>query len=151
KQGCKTVIVYSPVPLAGYWEENQPTPGSKGQKAFQMGANIIAYATGLEAPKPKLARAEVVGAVPAEPIKRGFLQVAQLRHQGDWRPAPRAMSNLLSEARKVGLDVMLKPKAIFPSDDAVRNHRFLYMHGRGNPELPSTREDLKALRFRLKS
>src|SRR5215468_5987846 len=45
KQGCKTVIVYSPVPLAGYWEENKPAPGSKGQKAFQMGANIIAYAT----------------------------------------------------------------------------------------------------------
>lgn len=147
KQGCKTVVVYSPEPLAGYWEENQPKAGSKSEKAFQLGANIVAYATGLEAPKPRLSRAVVVGEVKEDRIKRGFVKVAQLRHEGDWRPAPRAMSNLMAEARKAGLDVMLKPRAMFPSDDAVRSHRFLYMHGRG--EFKSSREDLKALRFRL--
>ena len=28
-------------------------------------------------------------------VPRGYLKVAQLRHEGDWQPAPRAMPNLM--------------------------------------------------------
>src|SRR5947208_15565816 len=35
QQGCKTVMIYSPVPLAGYWEANLFKDGGKGQKAFR--------------------------------------------------------------------------------------------------------------------
>lgn len=148
KQGCKTVMIYSPVPLAGYWEANDlSTPEAK--RAFEMGANIVAYATGLEAPRPRFSRVEIATPNEREPIKRGYLQAAQLRHDGDWQPAPKAMRNLMVEARKAGLDVVLKTEALFPSDAGVLDHRFLYMHGRG--EFKAKRVDLKHLRFCLRT
>ena len=54
KQGCKTVVIYSPRPIAGYWESNDQEKDGRSRKAFELGANIIAYATGLEPPRPRL-------------------------------------------------------------------------------------------------
>lgn len=149
KQGCKTIVVYSPVPLAGYWEANRFKDGERGQKAFELGANIIAYATGLEAPRPRLSKVEITSENPRDKIRRGFLQVAQLRHEGDWQPAPRAMRNLMVEARKAGLDVLLKTTPVYPNDDAVLDHRFLYLHGRAGFTVKPA--DLRKLRFNLRS
>jgi hypothetical protein len=86
-QGCKTVVIYSPTPLAGYWEANQFAK-DRGRKAFQLGANIIAYATGLEAPRPRLTKVAIPVDDPPAKVKRGYFKVAQLRHEGDWHPAP---------------------------------------------------------------
>ncbi len=149
KQGCKTVLIYSPVPLAGYWEADLHKDGGRGQQAFELMANIVAYATGLEAPRPRLTPVTITADNPREPPKRGYLQVGQLRHEGDWHPAPRAMRNLMLEARKVGLDVVLKTQPVYPSDEAVLDYRFLYMHGRGS--FTAKKEDLKHLRWNLKS
>ena len=55
EMGCKTVVVYSPQDLSCLWEANQFEDG-RGQLAFRLGANIIAYATGMELPKPRLSR-----------------------------------------------------------------------------------------------
>jgi hypothetical protein len=149
KQGCKTVLVYSPVPLAGYWEANLYKDKDRGQKSFELAANIVAYATGLERPRPRISPVAIVTDNPREKPKRGYLQAGQLRHEGDWQPAPRAMRNLMLEGRRVGLDVVLKTKAIYPSDEAVLDYRFLYMHGRN--AFVTKKEDLKHLRFSLKS
>jgi hypothetical protein len=148
KRGCRTVLIYSPVPLAGYWEANQQdTP--EGRKAFQLAANIIAYATGLEAPQPRLTRHRIVGDDRPEKIKRGFLKVAQLKHEGDWQPAPRAMRTLMTQARAEGLDVMLQTDGVSPNSRKLMDYRFFYLHGR--KEFREKPEDLKNLRFLLKS
>jgi hypothetical protein len=147
-QGCKTVVMYSPVPIAGYWEGNLIKTG-RGQKAFRMGANIIAYATGLEPPRPRLTRVAVVGDDPKRDRVRGYLKVAQLRHEGDWQPAPNAMRNLMGSARKAGLDVVLETAEVYPTRENVIDYPFLYMHGRNT--FSEKKEDLKHLRFWLKS
>ncbi len=149
RQGCKTVLVYSPVPLAGYWEaDDQKSP--RGKQAFGLAMNIIAYATGLEPPKPRLTTVEVFrGDSEREEVRRGFLKVAQLEHAGDWHPAPKAMRNLMSEVRKGGLDVVLQTRDLAPSDPNVFDYRFLYMHGR--KAFATTEADRKNLRFLLKS
>jgi hypothetical protein len=149
KQGCKTVVIYSPKPISGYWESNNQEKNTRSRKAFELGANIVAYATGLEKPRPRGSRAVIAGDEPKGSIKRGYLHVAQLRHEGDWQPAPRAMRNLMLEARKVGLDVVVKTDPVYPSNEEVLRYRFLYMHGRGAFEVK--KEDLKHLRFNLKS
>jgi hypothetical protein len=59
------------------------------------------------------------------------------------------MRNLMEQARKVGLDVVLKTQPVYPSDEAVLDYRFLYMHGRNT--FMAKKEDLKHLRFNLKS
>jgi hypothetical protein len=146
-QGCKTVVMYSPTPLAGYWEANLKDKG-QGKKAFELGANIIAYATGLEPPRPRGTKVQILADDPPAKLKRNYLKVAQLRHEGDWQPAPKAMRNLMAEARKVGLDVALSPAEIYPTREQVLRHYFLYMHGRS--AFSEKKEDLKHLRFRLK-
>ncbi len=149
QHGCKWVVIYSPKPLSGYWEADQHKDG-RGKLAFQLGANVIAYATGLEAPRPRLTRVEIVDEQ-RERIKRGYLKVAQLRHEGDWQPAPKAMSNLMAEMRKVGMDTVLATTPVYPSDkDKILDYRFLYVHGRGTIE-KYTAKDLQGLHFNLTS
>src|SRR5262249_28498754 len=45
EKGGRTVLAYSPVALAGYWEANQHDRG-QGRKAFHLGTSILAVATG---------------------------------------------------------------------------------------------------------
>ncbi len=145
QQGCKTLVVYCPNAISGYWEAND-AKSEKGRKAFEMAANVIAYATGLEPPRQKLDSVEIVEEKRA-PVKRGYFKTAQLMHNGEWQPAPKAMHNLMVEANKAGLDVVLEPKAIFPSDPNVVDYRFLYMHGRGAFSYKASQ--LEHLRFDL--
>jgi hypothetical protein len=129
--GCKTVVVFSPKPLAGYWEENQTSEG-RGHEAFRLGANIVAYATGLEMPNVRLTPGSVADDKADRVVPRGVFQVAQLRHEGDWQPAPRAMSNLMRSLREQHkLDVDLRTTDLeFTSLDLFK-FKFLYLHGRG--------------------
>jgi hypothetical protein len=148
--GCKTVVVYSPRDLSCLWESNQFQTGA-GQLAFRLGGNIIAYATGLEPPKPRLTQAVVIrGEAEGKKVPRGYLKVAQLRHEGDWQPAPRAMHNLMAHLRdQAGLDVALQTEALRPSHPDLADFKFLYMHGRSG--FTYSPEDLKNLRANLET
>src|SRR4029078_7449403 len=81
--GCKTVVVLRPRPLAGWWEEDLNKSG-RGQVAFQLAGNVIAYATNMELPKPKGFRIELVDEKLDNKLPRGFLKVGQVKHEGDW-------------------------------------------------------------------
>ena len=59
QHGCKWVAVFSPQPLAYYWEANDFDRSADGKIAFQLAANIIAYATGLEPPRPRLTEVDI--------------------------------------------------------------------------------------------
>jgi hypothetical protein len=148
--GCKTVVVYSPKDLSCLWESNQLQSGP-GQLAFRLGGNLIAYATGLEAPRPRLTQATVLREETAgKKIPRGYLKVGQLRHEGDWQPAPRAMPNLLAHLRdQAGVDVDLRTEALRPSHADLVDFKFLYMHGRNS--FTFAPEEVKTLRATLES
>jgi hypothetical protein len=123
----------------------------RGATAFRLAGNVIAYATGLEPPKPRLTEVEVFrGDGKREEIRRGYLKVAQLRHEGDWQPAPKAMHNLMLTARaRAGLDVVLETKPVYPQTPQILDFRFLYMHGRS--PFAVKKEDMKDLRFMLET
>ncbi len=136
--GCRTVLVFSPEPLAGYWEERKymPAPNAKatnrGESAFHLAGNIIAYATGKEPPKQRLAQRKIVEANNKERSpKNGFLEPVQLRLD-EAPPAEGAMKNLMSYLRdNAKLDVVIqKPTLMNPNDDDLFKFKFLYMHGR---------------------
>jgi hypothetical protein len=163
QQGCRTVVIYSPKPISGYWEANLYKEG-RGREAFRLGANVIAYATGLEPPKPRLTQVDLP---PEEKVstgkpRRGYLEVGQLAHDGDWYPAPHAMRNLMDETRKAGLDVVLTTSWVALSSSMnlasqdkhppirdVRDLRFLYLHGRR--AFTPRKDVLKDLCFNLKT
>lgn len=137
ESGCRTVAVFSPSPLAGYWEEHRfmpadgRNPKSRGEKAFCLSRNVIAYATGLEMPKPRLTPNKLRD--PNEkgtaPTKSAF-QPAQIKI-GESEPAPGAMRNLMLYLRDTAhLEVNLSPKSLVPLDPSLFAFKFMYLHGR---------------------
>jgi hypothetical protein len=153
--GCKTVLVYAPDNMTGYWELNLKND-ELGKYAFELGANIIAYATGLEPPRPRLTDFVLSAAIKPEDltVRRGYLQVGQLisevGQEGDWKPAPLAMSKLMQKVRtQDGLDVVVKTASVTIDNKDLSDFKFLYMHGRKEFKFPSDR--LKALQFNLKN
>jgi hypothetical protein len=155
--GCKTVVVFSPDALAGYWEANQYRPrnerapdGDRATLAFRLAGNVIAYATGLEPPQPRLTEIKVADDRPERPVARGFLKAAQVRHSGDWQPAPRAMPNLMRHLRaEHKLDVDLQNEEMRLSEANLFLFKFLYLHGR--KAFDATAEELENLRANLKA
>lgn len=151
-RACKTVLVYAPQDMSCQWEGNNFDKNAAGKMAFQLGANIVAYATGMEPPRPKLTHVELAS-TKEEPSKlpRGYFKVGQLKYRGgDWQPAPRAMSNLMDYLRThAGLDVALKTRDLTLASETVIDYKFLYMHGRG--EITFNADQLKPLRFNLET
>jgi hypothetical protein len=148
--GCKTVVVYSPKDhLCCWWEENQ-LDDLGAQDAFQLGANIVAYATGMEPPKPRGTEMPVFKDDQVEKrIPRGYLKVGQVRHGGDWQAARQAMPNLMTELRKLGLDVALQTEEIQLASPGSVSYKFLYMHGRRDFDLSD--KEKERLKFNLEN
>jgi hypothetical protein len=152
-RGCRTVLVFSPEPLAGYWEEMKFMPKSgqpatnRGQYAFQLAANVIAYATGKEPPKRRLAQKPIVSSKADEKSPRqGFVQLVQL-NLDEPAPAESALRNLTGYLREIArLDMVPPPKdRMRATDPNLHNFKFLYLHGRKAFDLDGDAvENLKA-------
>jgi hypothetical protein len=150
QMGCKTVLVYSPEDLSCQWESNKTETG-RGSTAFRLGANIIAYATGMEPPRPRLTHVEVASDKDdSRKVPRGYFKVGQVKFGGDYKPAPRAMRNLMDHMHKfAGLDVVLKTDEVQIFNPSVKDYKFLYLHGRGKFDFGN--EELPELRFNLEN
>jgi hypothetical protein len=160
ERGCKTVVVLSPQPLAGYWEEARFSPkvgelvGEKerGKLAYRLAGNIIAYATGLEPPKPRLDKPKIHDPKDDRTIAgaRFMVEIAQIRHDGgDWQPAKNAVRALALNVRdKYLIDVALAKREVRMSKpNELWSTKFLYMHGKGkfttsDEEVENTRAHL---------
>lgn len=147
-QGCREVLVYSPQDMSCFWENNLLKDG-RGDRAFKLGANIIAYATAKEPPKPRLTEVKVVrGKEEKDPFRRGHLKAAQLTYRGDWRAARLGLRNLMDHLnRHAGIHVVRQNEELKVTSSKLLSYKFLYMHGRGKFSFPE--EDLQALRFNL--
>jgi hypothetical protein len=136
-RGCRTVAVFSPSPLAGYWEEAKYMPAdgrnpkNRGEKAFCLARNVVAYATGMELPKPKLSRTVIVKGAETG-VTRSHFKPVQLKIAGDPEPAPGALKNVMGYLRdNARLEVALNSAVLPPSDiDQLGNFKFMYLHGR---------------------
>jgi hypothetical protein len=149
QSGCKTVVIYSPNDLSCRWESNQSADKGDNELAFKIGANVIAYATGLEPPRPRLTHVDVAPDASSEPkVPRGFLKVGLLKHEGDFNAAAQAMPTLMGELReRSGIDVALKSEEVSPTKADVANYKFLYMHGRKKFDIAA--DKLADLRYNL--
>ena len=148
--GCRTPIMYSPVDLSCYWDlwtPNDPPgrdPRLIGQitQKVNVGVNILAYATGREPPDKLDAKDRVAETGARDEIERGLLQVAKLRHEGEWDAAPRALRNLLLALNTTaGVAASTKEVSLVPSDADVFRYPVLYMHGRGAFSLGQAEKD----------
>ncbi len=147
-RGCRTVAIFSPKPLAGYWEEARfmpadgRNPKNQGEKAFCLGRNIIAYATGMELPKPKLSHKTLVKAADTG-VARSKFKPVQLRYTTEEPPpASDALRNLMAFlGQNAKLDVTLTSEILQPGDDKLLMFKFMYLHGRKEIKFDETAMD----------
>ena len=148
--GCRTPIIYVPEDVACLWDLWKPvdppdrSPQLVGQvtRSMQVGVNVLAYATGREPPN-KLEQEELtVQEGSRDLVERGLLQIAKLRHTGEWDAAPQALRNLLIALNQVGrLPASTQVRDLVPSDPNVFRYPLLYMHGRGGFRLGGAERD----------
>ncbi len=156
--GCRTAIVYSPDDLSCLWNKwmRHDPPKRMVQlkvnilRATKIGVNVVAYAIGREPPN-KLQQHELTTQEGRQDkIKRGFLQIAKLRHTGGWDAAPRALRNLLLALnRSVGMTAATKHLNLPATDPNLFKYPILYMHGRNRFQMSRReREPLQQYLYR---
>jgi hypothetical protein len=140
--GCRTSFVYSPQDHSCLWDKwsFQPVPKRTAQfnlrllDSMKVGVNVVAYATGRE-PYDKLdaPQEDTSSSGPQDKIERGLLQVAKLRHTGDWDAAPRALHNVLKALNHTAGPLASEhQKNLVPSDENLRSYPLAYLHGRSS-------------------
>ena len=137
--GCRTSIIYSPEDLGclwDYWSRVDPPNRNINLKtriirATQIGVNVMAYATGREPPNKADAPTVVAEDTRLDKVERGLLQIAQIKHDGSWNAAPRALRRLLFALNDtVALSASTRTIDLELSDPEIFQHPILYMHGR---------------------
>ncbi|MGC1273137.1 MAG: DUF4159 domain-containing protein [Planctomycetaceae bacterium] len=137
--GCRTAVVYSPDDLGCLWEYWLPfDPPKRSPKLIGMvtqklrvGVNVVAYATGREPPSKLDVETDPVDDGMTDPVERGLLQIAKLRHSGNWDAAPRALRNLLVALNETaGLAASTKKNTLVATDPDLYKYPIVYMHGR---------------------
>ena len=152
--GCRTSIIYSPEDLAclwDYWAKVDPPKRNVGLKtkiirATQIGVNVMAYATGREPPDKLQIREVATGTSGLDNVERGLLQIAQIKHEGAWNAAPRALRNLLISLNEtVGMSASTKMKDLSLADKNIFRYPVLYMHGRNRFSIPAEEREQLSL------
>lgn len=148
--GCRTSVFFSPRDLSCPWEQADIPEVS--ERAFQIGANIAAYATGNEPLPDKLEVAAIAerakGDSGIESPPRGAVHIAQLIHNGDWQPQPRAIRRLAALLHEqFAVDVVPGCQPLKAADPELKQHPIVYMAGNFTFEL--TAEEIEALRQHL--
>ena len=137
--GCRTTVIYSPEDLGCLWDSwaRQDPPKRNLQlkakiiRATQIGVNVMAYATGREPPDKTDVPKKMADTGDFDNIERGLLQIAQIRHDGTWNAAPRALRNLLLALNEtVGLTASTKRRELSLAEPNLFQFPILYMHGR---------------------
>ena len=143
---CRTCILYAPDDCSCLWDRwtsstrphRLPATAEQIERAMQIGSNVVAYVTGRE-PVNRLEQLERA-APPAGPETpaRDVLQIARVRHTGDWDAAPNALRNLLTGLNKVaGVPVADSVANVSLGDRDLFRFPILAMHGRSNFTLKS--------------
>ena len=149
--GCRTGVIFSPNALSCLWELK--TIPQWSDKAFKLGANIAAYATGKEQLPDKLDVVVSPGVSnpaakqPAE-VPRGVIRLARLAHNGDCDADMHAMTNLAKLLRdKAKVDVVAQEKDILATDEKLFEYPVVFMTGHYSFTLSD--KEIAALRLYL--
>ena len=147
--GCRTGVIFSPKALSCLWELQ--TIPKWSQKAFELGTNIAAYATGKELLPDKLDVVELParrkGAAPTE-VPRGAVRLARLIHDGDYRADIHFEENLSAMLRdQAKIDVVARGRHLRATDETIFHYPVLFMTGHYNFKLPD--KEISALRLYL--
>ncbi len=151
--GCRTSVVYSKTDLSCRWElarlgrETQYSEAAQAQlkAARSAGINVLAYATNREVqPKDPQFRTPA-GEQKKDPLERGMLYVANVKHPGGCDAAPGALGNLMRlAAEKMDVRASAESREVRLTDPQLFQYHLLFFHGRTSFRLtPAERKQLR--------
>ncbi|MCE5325150.1 MAG: DUF4159 domain-containing protein [Planctomycetaceae bacterium] len=147
--GCRTGVFYSPNALSCLWEM-QSIP-EYSPRAFHLGTNIAAYATGREALADKLDEVELAAAArkdKAFEIPRGAVRIARLQHNGEYNADANAIVHLTAALRdQAKVDVVSQARHLKADDPKLFEYPVIFMTGHYSFELPD--REIENLRLYL--
>lgn len=82
--GARLLLIHSPTDMAAKWQFREP---EKAQPQFELGVNIVVYATGKH---PLRNRLDLPYLAPPTNAPIARVSVARLQHAGNWNPEPGA-------------------------------------------------------------
>lgn len=137
--GCRTAIMYAPYDHACRWDrwmrhdppERPVAVRTQIDRSMKLGVNIVAYVTGREL-ADWLETPSLVELDADDPLNRGRLTIARLRHTGGWDTAPNALQHVRLALEKIGIDMSPLSPTIPANDKTLFNYPLVYMHGRTN-------------------
>ncbi len=123
---CWLSVVYAPRGLSCPWDVAHFEHGN-----FRLGANLVAYATGMEDLEGKLAERTWHVPSEAEPGERGGAFVmGQVVHPGQWQPHRIAWRKVLEQvSERAGIEVYSRPVPIDLQRDSPYEGHMLYLTG----------------------
>lgn len=155
--GCRVAMVLSPYDLCCEWDSNHLPdrhPGVKGDSAFQIGLNVVAYAMAYY-PLGKFYGRWGLLEFEDPRADRGDFIFAQVRHSGHCDPNPSAFANLLAAVMKeTSVGARLRRRMVTLTAPNLGDYPFLYLTGHddfrlSNAERAGFRKFLKAGGFLL--
>jgi Domain of unknown function (DUF4159) len=137
--GCRTAVMYAPYDHACRWDrwmrhdppERPVAVRTQIDRSMKLGVNIVAYVTGREL-ADWLETPALVDLNADDPLNRGRLTIARLRHTGGWDTAPNALQHVRLSLQKIGIDMSPLSPTIPANDKTLFNYPLVYMHGRTN-------------------
>jgi len=155
--GCRTSIVYSPNDYACLWDKWMVAPprnrnlqlAQRINKAMSVGTNVVAYVTGRNPPSKTERQDLAIAKKVQDTLERSQIQIAKIKHEGNWDVAPEAVSNLLAALNSVGgIETSTSKFNRSLTDGDLPNFPVIYMHGRNSFSL--TKTEIERLREHLK-
>ncbi|MCA9099176.1 MAG: DUF4159 domain-containing protein, partial [Planctomycetaceae bacterium] len=154
--GCRTSIVYSPNDYACLWDKWMVAPPrnrnlqltQRINKAMSVGTNLVAYVTGRNPPSKTERQDIAIAKKVQDTLERSQIQIAKIKHEGNWDVAPEAVSNLLAALNSVGgIETSTSKFNRSLTDGDLPNFPVIYMHGRNSFSL--TKTEIERLREHL--
>lgn len=154
--GCRTSIVYSPNDYSCLWDKWMVASPKKRNlqltqrinKAMSVGTNVVAYVTGRNPPSKTERQDLAISKRREDELERSQIQIAKIKHEGNWDIAPEAVGNLLAALTQVGgIETSSEKFNRSLTDSDLPNFPIIYMHGR-NP-FTLTRTEIERLREHL--
>lgn len=150
--GCRTSVFFAPKAMSCLWELQ--TIPEWSEKAFTLGTNLAAYATGRETLGDKLDTVSLPelrrsGQPATQEVPRGGVRLARLFHEGDYDADPKALVRLAEMLKdQFGVDVVTRDRKLRATDEELFEYPVLFMTGHFRFELSDA--EVEALRLYLR-
>lgn len=130
--GCRAALVLSPYDLCCTWDSDHlpdDQPGVRGDDAFALGVDILAYAIACW-PLGRFYGQWGLVELEDREADRGDFVFAQVRHSGHHDPHPTAFANLLADVMvRTSVGARFRRKVVSLASPELSAYPFLYLTG----------------------